>query len=71
MPEEFKFPDEDNKVDAEIDIDTSAETDVEIEIEDDTPEEDRGREPLPANLKEELENDEIDSYDENVKKKFK
>ena len=46
---------------------------IEIEIEDDTPEDDRNKQPLPQNLKEELENDglEIEQYDENVKKKLK
>jgi hypothetical protein len=43
----------------------------EIEIEDDTPPEDRGREPMPKPLVEELEQDELDNYDENVKQKLK
>jgi hypothetical protein len=60
--EEFKFPDE---------IDGKDKPEIEIEIEDDTPEEDRGRAPLPASLKEELDRDEIDEYDENVKNKLK
>lgn len=64
--EEFKFPDE---IDEKGEKESS--TEIEIEIEDDTPEEDRGREPLPSNLKEELEQDEIEAYDENVKKKLK
>ena len=65
--QEFKFPDE---------IEEKAEDktpEIEIEIEDDTPEDDRNKQPLPQNLKEELENDglEIEQYDENVKKKLK
>lgn len=65
--QEYKFPDE---------IEDKAEDkqpEVIIEIEDDTPEEDRNKQPLPQNLKEELENDglEIEQYDENVKKKLK
>jgi len=65
--QEYKFPDE---------VEDKAEDkqpEVIIEIEDDTPEEDRNKQPLPQNLKEELENDglEIEQYDENVKKKLK
>ena len=48
-----------------------ANTDIEIEIEDDTPPEDRGREPLPKELVKELEEDELDKYDEAVKIKLK
>jgi len=66
MPEfekqEFKFPDE---------VEGSPENDISIEIEDDTPTEDRGKTPLPRPLVEELEKDELDSYDENVKVKLK
>ncbi len=51
--EEFKFPDE-------IDEEVKAEDDgFEIEIEDDTPPEDRGRQPMPKELVEELENAEL------------
>jgi hypothetical protein len=64
--EEFKFPDE-----VEAKGKPGVSTEIEIEIEDDTPEEDRGRAPLPAPLKEELEQDELDKYDENVKIKLK
>jgi len=64
---EFKFPDE---------IETKgkpaqAAPEIEIEIEDDTPAEDRGRQPLPKPLVEELEKDELDQYDDNVKTKLK
>ena len=43
----------------------------EIEIEDDTPEADRGREPMPKELVEELENDELEEYSEKVKLRLK
>lgn len=44
---------------------------VNIEIEDDTPEEDRNRNPLPSEVVQELENDELDEYTEGVKLKMK
>ena len=59
--EEYKFPDEVE--------DTSAE--IEIEIEDDTPEEDRGRQPMPKEIVDNLEHDELEEYDEGVKQKLK
>lgn len=42
-----------------------------IEIEDDTPEEDRGREPLPQEIVDELEKDELDDYSDKVKTRLK
>jgi hypothetical protein len=57
---EYKFPDE-----------MEASPEIEIEIDDDAPKEDRGRQPLPQSLVEELEKDELDSYDDNVKTKLK
>jgi hypothetical protein len=58
---EYKFPDEQDENQVE----------VEIEIEDDAPPEDRGRQPLPKTLVEELERDELDHYDDAVKVKLK
>lgn len=43
----------------------------EIEVEDDTPEADRGREPMPAELVAELEADELEEYSEKVKIRLK
>jgi hypothetical protein len=67
---EFKFPDEvqEEKVDFEV---PSDEAKIEIEVEDDTPTKDRGREPAPKELVEELENDELEDYSEKVKIKLK
>jgi hypothetical protein len=60
--EEYKFPDEQ---------DQNTELDIEIEIEDDTPEEDRGRQPMPKEIVDDLDRDELEEYDEGVKQKLK
>jgi hypothetical protein len=69
--EEFKFPDEiDEKDDKSVEIEAQGD-EVSIEIEDDTPPEDRNVEPLPEEMKQELETaDEDDDYSQRVKKKF-
>lgn len=64
--EEFKFPDE-----KPAEPVAEAEDKFEVEVEDDTPEEDRGRTPLPKPLVEELEKDDLDAYDDKVKNKLK
>ena len=64
--DEFEFPDE-----KEQKVEAAQEDDFEIEIEDDTPEVDRGRQPLPKNVVEELEKDELEEYSDNVKTKLK
>jgi hypothetical protein len=62
--DEFQFPDEKE--------DTSAATDdFEIEIEDDPPPEDRDRQPLPKEMVDELEDDELEEYSEGVKTRLK
>lgn len=43
----------------------------EIEVEDDTPEADRGREPMPKEIVDELEADELEEYSEKVKLRLK
>jgi hypothetical protein len=65
---EYKFPDE---LEDRGEPAQNAEPEIEIEIEDDAPVEDRGRQPLPKPLVEELERDELDQYDDNVKTKLK
>jgi hypothetical protein len=48
-----------------------AETEIEVAVEDDTPEPDRGREPLPEDIVKELEADELEDYSEKVKIRLK
>lgn len=64
--DEFKFPDEIEDAGKPVDSD-----DFEIEIEDDTPPEDRNREPLPKEVVAKLEQDELDQYEGTTKEKFK
>lgn len=65
--QEFKFPDEAEQKEEEG---TSSNMEIEVEIEDDTPEEDRGRAPLPKEIVEKLDKDELSQYDEEVKQKL-
>jgi hypothetical protein len=57
-----------NKVNTEIDVEIEGD---QIEIEDDTPPEDRGRDPLPHELVQELEKDDLEDYSEKVKVRLK
>jgi hypothetical protein len=73
--EEFEFPDEKevNVVGKEEQVDIELEDpvdEVDIEIVDDTPPQDRGREPLPKELVEELEKDDLTDYSERVKERM-
>jgi hypothetical protein len=43
---------------------------LKVEVVDDTPDEDRGRVPLPPNVVEELEKDDLEEYSEKVKKRL-
>jgi hypothetical protein len=71
--DEYKFPDEiedsaENEVVEEVD---EGSLNVDIEIVDDTPPADRNRDPVPDNIKEELETaDKSKDYSKNVKDKF-
>jgi len=62
--EEFKFPDEKEET-------SSSAEEFEIEFEDDTPPEDRDRQPLPQDIVDELEDDELEEYSEGVKTRLK
>lgn len=75
--DDFKFPDEQEEtkgkpVDTESELDISVEgDDVQIEVKDDTPPEDQDVEPLPDDIKDELETaDKSKEYSKNVKDKF-
>jgi len=58
---EYKFPDE---------IEVEVEPDIKVEVVDDTPPQDRNREPLPKELVEELEKDDLEEYSDKVKKRL-
>ena len=66
--EEFKFPDEQEEVTKGKPVDTQEETDeIEYVVEDDTPPEDKNAKPLPDEVKEELEKDNLMDYSNKVK----
>jgi hypothetical protein len=60
---EYKFPDETEA--------NEAEASLEIEIEDDTPPEDRGKEPMPADVLKQVEEDELEEYSDKAKERLK
>jgi len=65
----FKFPDEIDDKDKDVEITVSGD-EVEVEIVDDTPEKDRGRKPLDRDV-EDPTDEEIESYSEGVQKRIK
>jgi hypothetical protein len=68
--DDYKFPDED-KSEEKLEITVEGDNDIEVDIVDDTPPEDRFIEPLPDDIKEDLEKaDESQEYSKNVKTKF-
>ena len=64
--EEFKFPDEVEDQGKPVDTQESAD-EVEYVVEDDTPNEDKNAKPLPDDVKEELEKDNLMDYSNKVK----
>lgn len=71
MPKEEFMQDFELETEAEVETETEADDSPEIEIEDDTPPEDRGREPMPKEIVEELEADELEEYSDKVKTRLK
>ena len=69
MNEEYKFPDEVEDKDSKLSA--SQEDEFELEIEDDTPPLDRGRKPLPKEIRDELENDDLEKYSEDAQAKLR
>jgi hypothetical protein len=68
---EFKFPDEiEAEAGQKAEANQNVTDEIEIEIEDDTPPEDRGRKPLPKEVVNELDNDDLEEYSEKVKKRL-
>jgi len=65
---EFKYPDETENTGKPEEDDGSL--DISIEIEDDTPTQDRGQKPLPKELVDKLEVDELDKYSGEAKEKL-
>lgn len=67
---QYKFPDEQEGSLSGGKEATAVENDVDIEVVDDTPSADRGREPLPKKLTEELEDDDLTSYSDRVRERM-
>ena len=67
------MPDDDFEFEFETDEAPASEANAkpEIEVEDDTPAQDRGREPMPKEIVDELEADELEEYSEKVKLRLK
>jgi hypothetical protein len=68
---EFKFPDEQDDKGNPLAEGGNVEEQFEFEVEDDTPPEDKGREPMPKEVVEELEQDELEEYSDKVKLRLK
>lgn len=68
---DYKFPDEMEDKGKPEELDIEIEGEVDIEVVDDTPPEDRNVDPLPEDIKDDLENaDKSKEYSKNVKDKF-
>lgn len=65
--DDFEFEIEEEQVETPA----AKEDEPELEVEDDTPEEDRGHSPMPKEIVEELEADELEDYSEKVKQRLK
>ena len=68
---EFEVEGDDKGKPVEKEVAAKGKPEVDIEIEDDTPEEDRNRTPLPKEIVQELEADELEDYSDKVKIRLK
>jgi len=64
-------PDDDFTYEIEEELAEGGSVKPDIEVEDDTPEADRGREPMPKEIVDELEADELEEYSDKVKTRLK
>lgn len=69
MADTFKFPDEQDDVKVTTEDDQTDEQII-VDVEDNTPIEDRNKEPMDEKVKEQLYNDELEDYSTKVKKKL-
>jgi len=69
--DDFEIEIEENETKQVIESKGKKPEDDDIEVVDDTPEQDRGRQPMPQELVDELENDELDEYSDKVKTRLK
>jgi hypothetical protein len=69
LPDEKEIKVKENEATNEVKIEAKAD-DFDLEIEDDTPPEDRGREPLPKDVVEDLEKDDLTEYSDRVKQRL-
>jgi hypothetical protein len=69
--QEFKFPDEVEPPKDEVNTVTLTDPkELEVEVVDDTPPQDRDRAPMPKEVVQELEDDDLEEYSEKVKKRL-
>ncbi len=68
---EFEVEGDDKGKPVEKEVEAKGKPEVDIEIQDDTPEEDRNRTPLPKEIVQELEADELEDYSDKVKIRLK
>lgn len=66
----YKFPDEIDDKETKVEIEIEGENEVDIEVVDDTPEPDRGRQPLAKEV-EDPSDEEIESYSKGVQQRIK
>ena len=59
------------KEELEFEVEGESEQELQVEVKDDTPEEDRNRSPMPKEIVEDLEKDELENYSDGVKERLK